>query len=181
MAAKITVRGWIVGSTTVYGYVTDNVTGYYWTGTVLEAYSAAHEASYKTALTQIGSTGDYTGTIAGTLPAGDYTRTARDGNSGFGADTFVGSNELAWNGSVEVYQTGDSYAALVTNTYAEPSAVPAATASLKDKLGWLFTLARNKRTTTRTGDTVRNDGDTANIATSTLSDDDSTFTRGKYS
>ena len=70
---------------------------------------------------------------------------------------------------------------LATDTFAEPGAVPAATSSLKDKIGWLFMLARNKRTTTATTDAVRNDADSSNVATSTLSDDGSTFTRGEYS
>lgn len=72
-------------------------------------------------------------------------------------------------------------AGLATDTYAEPGSVPAATATLAAKIGWLFTLARNKRTTTSTTDTLRNDGDSGTIATSTISDDGTTFTRGKYS
>lgn len=71
--------------------------------------------------------------------------------------------------------------ALATDTYAEPGSVPAATASLKDKIGWLFMLARNKRTTTATADVVRNDADSATIGTSTISDDGATFSRGEYS
>lgn len=71
--------------------------------------------------------------------------------------------------------------ALAVDTYAEPASVPAATASIKDKLNWLFLLARNKRTTTSTTDVVRNDADSVTVATSTISDDGTTFTRGKYS
>jgi len=71
--------------------------------------------------------------------------------------------------------------ALATDTYAEPAAVPAATASLKDKIGWLFTLARNKATQTATTTTLRNDADGADIATSAVSDDATTFTRGEWS
>ena len=71
--------------------------------------------------------------------------------------------------------------ALSVDTYAEPGSVPAATSSLKDKIGWLFMLARNKRLTTATGDKVRNDGDSVDVGSSTLSDDGSTFTRSKYS
>ena len=70
---------------------------------------------------------------------------------------------------------------LTVDTFAEPGAVPAATASLKDKIGWLATLARNKRTTTSAVDTVRNDADNASIATSAISDDGTTFTRAEYS
>ena len=71
--------------------------------------------------------------------------------------------------------------ALATDTYAEPAGVPAATASLKDKVGWLFTLARNKVTQTEDTTTLRNDADGADIATSAVSDDATTFTRGEWS
>ena len=69
--------------------------------------------------------------------------------------------------------------ALATDTYAESSAAPAATTTLKDMLVWLKTLARNKITQTATTQTLRNDADAANIATFTVSDDGTTFTRGK--
>ena len=71
--------------------------------------------------------------------------------------------------------------ALSVDTYGEPGSVPAATSSLEDKIGWLFMLARNARTTTATTDAVRNDANSANVATSTLNDDGTTFTRGEYS
>ena len=70
--------------------------------------------------------------------------------------------------------------ALSTDTYAEPGSVPAATASLAAKVGWLYMLARNKRLTTASADTVRNDADSGNVAAATLSDDGTTFTRGEY-
>lgn len=69
---------------------------------------------------------------------------------------------------------------LETDTHAEPAAVPAATSSLKDKINWLFALARNKITQTATTQTLRNDGDAGNIATAAVSDDSTTFTRGKW-
>ena len=70
--------------------------------------------------------------------------------------------------------------ALATDTYAEPGSVPAATASLAAKVNWLFMLARNKRLTTASADKVRNDADSGDVATATLSDDGTTFTRGEY-
>lgn len=70
---------------------------------------------------------------------------------------------------------------LVTDTFAESSAVPAATASLKDKINWLATLARNKITQSATTQTLRNDADSASIATSTVSDSGTVFTRGEWS
>jgi len=70
-------------------------------------------------------------------------------------------------------------AALTTDTYAELAAVPAATSSLKDKITFLFMKARNKSTQTATTTILRNDGDSATVATSTVSDDGTTFTKGK--
>lgn len=70
---------------------------------------------------------------------------------------------------------------LVTDTHAEPSGVPAATSSLRDKISWLFTLARNKVTQGSTSQTLRNDGDSADIATRTVSDNGTTYTQNKWS
>lgn len=68
-----------------------------------------------------------------------------------------------------------------TDTHAEPSSAVGAVSSIKDALMWVKTLLRNKMTSTSTTATLRNDGDSADIATSTHSDDSTTFTRGKYS
>lgn len=70
---------------------------------------------------------------------------------------------------------------LNVDTFAEPAAVPAATTTLQAMLHWIYTLARNERRTTATSDLVRNDANGATIGTATLSDDNTTFTRGEYS
>ena len=70
--------------------------------------------------------------------------------------------------------------ALATDTYAEPGSVPAATASLAAKIGFLVAALRNKHTTTASADVIRNDADSAAIATAALTDDGTTFTRGEY-
>jgi hypothetical protein len=69
---------------------------------------------------------------------------------------------------------------LNVDTFAELAAVPAATSTIVDKLNWLFALARNKITQTSTTQTLRNDADGGNIATSTVSDDATTYTRGEF-
>lgn len=69
---------------------------------------------------------------------------------------------------------------LETDTQAEPTSPPASTASLKDKIAWLFTLGKNKRTQTTTTETVLADDGTTPIATSAKSDTGTTFTRGKF-
>ena len=71
--------------------------------------------------------------------------------------------------------------ALATDTYAESSGVPAATASLAAKIQWLATIARNKVTQTATTQVIRNDADSGAIGTSTVSDDGTTFIRGEFS
>lgn len=71
--------------------------------------------------------------------------------------------------------------ALNVDTYAEPVTVPAATASLVTKIGWLMALARNKILQTATLQTLRNDGDSGNIGSAVVSDDIVTATRGKWS
>lgn len=70
--------------------------------------------------------------------------------------------------------------ALSADLYGEPTGVPGGVSSLKDKLGWLFAMSRNRRQTTATADVVRNDADTAAIGAAALSDDGVMFTRGEY-
>jgi hypothetical protein len=70
--------------------------------------------------------------------------------------------------------------ALATDTYAELSGVPAATATLSDMIRWLFVLKRNKITQTGTTTTLRNDADSGSIATSATSDDGTTTTVAEW-
>lgn len=75
----------------------------------------------------------------------------------------------------------DIVAAVWALAGADPSAAPSATASKADMLNWIFALARNKRTTTASTDTLRNDGDNGTIATAAVSDDGVTFSRSEWS
>lgn len=74
-------------------------------------------------------------------------------------------------------QTGDVYA-LMNSSTTEPTSVPASTASRAVKIDYLFTKTRNKSTQTATTQLVRNNADNATIATVTVSDDGTTFTKG---
>lgn len=76
-------------------------------------------------------------------------------------------------------QTGDVYG-LLTGATTELAAVPSSTAKITDMLQWLFLLARNKITQTSTTTLVRNNADGATVGTSTVSDDATTFIRGKF-
>lgn len=62
----------------------------------------------------------------------------------------------------------------------ELAAVPGVTDTTLNALTWLFELSRNKVTQTATTQLLRNDADAATIGTSTVSDDGTTFIRGKF-
>lgn len=67
-----------------------------------------------------------------------------------------------------------------TAAQAEPVAVPAANATPLEKIAWLAMMARNKVTQTATTQTVLADNGSTTVATSTISDDGTTFTRGEF-
>jgi hypothetical protein len=62
----------------------------------------------------------------------------------------------------------------------EPTSVPAADATPLEKIGWLYTLHRNKRTQNSGTETVYADDGTTVIATSTKTDSAGLFVRGEY-
>lgn len=70
--------------------------------------------------------------------------------------------------------------AIFDEAMTESGGVPAVTASFRDAWRWMFALSRNKITQTATTQSLRNDADGANIATSTVSDDATTATRGEW-
>lgn len=69
---------------------------------------------------------------------------------------------------------------LQTDTFAELASVPAATSSLKDKITFLFMLARNQVEQTSTTQTLRADDTTTAVSTATVSDNGTTATRGEH-
>ena len=69
---------------------------------------------------------------------------------------------------------------LATDLFAELAAVPAASSSLKDKISFLFMLARNKVTQTASTQTLFADNTTTPVAASATSDVGGTFTRGEF-
>ena len=70
--------------------------------------------------------------------------------------------------------------AIYDEAIVEQASVPASTGSFRNAISWIFALSRNKITQTATTQTLRNDADSGNIATSTVSDDGTTATRGEW-
>lgn len=62
----------------------------------------------------------------------------------------------------------------------EPTAVVAASPTVIAALSWLLTLSRNTLTQTSTTQIIKADDTTTTIATSTISDNGTTFTRGEF-
>jgi hypothetical protein len=69
---------------------------------------------------------------------------------------------------------------LQTDTFAELASIPGATSSLKDKLTFLFMLARNQLEQTATASTLRADDTTTSVGASTVADDGTTATKGEW-
>lgn len=92
----------------------------------------------------------------------------------------AGLTAVPWNSAWAAQVNAEVLDVLNTDTFAEPSAPPAATASLVAKIGWLAILARNKITQTSTTQTLYADNGSTTVATSTVSDDGTTATRGEF-
>lgn len=122
----------------------------------------------------ITSNGDAIAVVDGIVDA-ILVDTAEIGLAGAGL-TDLGGMSTAMQAEVNV----EVLDVFTVDTFAEPSGVPAATASLKDKIGFLMTAARNKFTQTSTTATIRNDNDSADIASAAVSDDGTTFIRNKH-
>jgi hypothetical protein len=173
----------------------DNTVGTLAKGTDLTGFNDLSAANVQSELTTYGAlkptTAGRTLDVTATGEAGlDYANTAGTPPDPVGVGTLltrVPSALTITGGAVNVNdKTGFSLStagidAVWAKTMTELSAVPGVTASTLDALRWLFILARNKVTQTSTAQTLRNDADSATVGSSTVSDDGTTFTRGKFS
>jgi hypothetical protein len=64
---------------------------------------------------------------------------------------------------------------------AEPTSVPAANATLADKVSWIFAYFRNRVTSTESARVLYADDGTTVLGTEVLDDDDTTFDKGEVS
>ena len=70
---------------------------------------------------------------------------------------------------------------LNVDLYSELTGIPAASTTLTNMIRLNYSLSRNKTTQTATTFTLRNDADSGNIGTATVSDDGTTATKGEMS
>lgn len=76
--------------------------------------------------------------------------------------------------------TRANLATAFASTISELTGIPAANAPIWTAIKWLFLKSRNKVTATSSAETVFADDGVTTVATSTVSDNGTTFTRGEY-
>ena len=174
----------------------------HWNGTALPT---PHTAGYPIVTVKDGTgTGEINttaGAVAVTLPAAVAANVTQWDGAAVATPTVAGVPEVDvthWLGTAaqtpttagvpNVHLVSASTAAeqeiadvVLDRSITEPSAVWTWPASLRSVIAWLGALSRNKVTQTATTQTVRNDADSATIATSTHADDGTTHTRGEFS
>lgn len=126
--------------------------------------------------------GFFTYTLAGTnvTVAGTYTAIVSTADATVTPAEAIGTVDVSAAATpADVHTQVENI--LTVETFAEPSAVPAATSSILDKLNWLFTLARNKRTQTTSTQTVLADDNTTPIAASAVTKSGTEVDVGKWS
>lgn len=95
--------------------------------------------------------------------------------------TDTGEIGTAGAGLTDITINSASVDAVWAKAMTELASTPGVTGTVLQALEWVFLLSRNKGTQTSTTKTLRNNADNADIATSAVSDDATTFIRGKYS
>lgn len=156
--------------------ITGNITGNL-SGSVGSVTGAVGSVTGNVGGNVIGSVASVTGTV-GSVIAG-VTVTTNNDKTGYSISGSITTLDGLNNISTAQVNT-EVLDVLTVDTFAELSAVPAATSTIVDKLNWLFAVGRNKITQTATTQLVRNDADAGTIGTSTVSDDGTTFIREEY-
>lgn len=98
--------------------------------------------------------------------------------------TAAGAKTLDFKVRVEVDRTGASVQSvqdISSAAQAELGSVPPSNATPLQKIGWMFMVGKNKIKQSSTQQILRNDADTADVATAVVSDDGTLFTRNKFS
>lgn len=150
-------------------------------GSTAESLNAAGGSGdpWVTALPASYTTGQ-AGHILGTVLANSlYTMT---GSVSAGVAAIPTDAASTWTaiGSLQTAVSSAVYDQVFNTAASEPTSVPAANASIADKLGWLHITARNKATQNGSLQTVYADNGSTIISSASVSDDGDTFTRGKF-
>ena len=165
-----------------------NATGQYWNGTAFETFSGGNWSNYVVALTEDRSgangTGYYKATFPSAIVAGRYSFTFYQqlGGSPALGDPVIGSGgPFYWTGSNEDQGASVTTLALLNATaMPELTSIPGPTPTMFQAFMLLYMAMRNAHTSTATQEKINNDAGSL-VATATLSDDATTYTKGKFS
>jgi hypothetical protein len=108
---------------------------------------------------------------------------AATGEAGLDFSNFagtIGASTLAADTITAAKVASDVTDEIWAKACTEPTAVIAASPTAIAALSWLATLSRNKITQTATTQIIKADDGSTTVATSTVSDDGTTFTRGEF-
>jgi hypothetical protein len=96
------------------------------------------------------------------------------------AHSDIASRITALDTTLDASDLSDIASAVWARAGVDPTTVVSPTGTMGAKLDYLTAMARNKITTTATITSLRNDADSADIASAAISDDGTTFTRGEF-
>lgn len=101
--------------------------------------------------------------------------------SGTGADDTDILDQVFVDAPVTSTQVATAISTELDTPVSELAAVPGASVSLRDMVKFIFEYLRNKRTITASTETLLKNDSSTSLGTSTVSDDGTTFTKGKMS
>lgn len=93
----------------------------------------------------------------------------------------IGASEMATDAIGAAQLAADAVDEIWDEALTETTGAPAITGTIRAFMAWWAALSRNRMTQTSTTSTLRDDADAASLATSTVSDDGTTFVRGEWS
>jgi hypothetical protein len=144
-----------------------------------------------------GGSAETSGVTLGTIATGVYKVTVDSTNAEFngGGDIVVTlsagtvggidvTNAKVGEFSINRYATEEEVqdgiaTAVIGSALTEPTAVPAANATLSDKIGWIYAYFRNRVTVTGSARTLYADDETTVLGAEVLDDDDTTFDKNE--
>ena len=186
MAGIIELTSATPGST---NYATiHNASGQYWNGTSFESFNGANWSNYVNSLTEdryssLGS-GYYKGNFPSSITAGRYTFTfyqQEGGSPAFGDPTIGSGGPMYWTGANEDQGSIVTVLSLLNATaIPELTSIPGPTPSLFQALMLLYMSLRNSHTASSSQEAITNDAGSS-ITTAALSDNGTTYTKGKFS
>lgn len=164
-----------------------SASGQLWNGTAFETFNGSNWSNYVNSVVEdrsggIGS-GYYKGIFPPTVGIGKYTEVfyQQIGSSPALGDSNIGSGQIYWTGTIEeqgVFYEVQNF--MMGSALPELTGVPPATPTVYQALMLLYMSLRNQHTATSTTETIGNSvGST--IASATVSDNGTVYTKGSFS